>query len=414
MAILVQKFGGTSVGNLECIGRVADQIIRTRDRGDQVVVVVSARAGDTDRLEAMAHQISENPSKREMDVLLSSGEQVTVALLAMALEQRGCPAKSYLGFQVMIQTNESHTEARITQINTHKLLNDLNQGMVPVVAGFQGCNADLELTTLGRGGSDMTAVALAAALNAKECQIFTDVEGVYTADPKILKDAYKLDEVTFEEMLEMSSLGAKVLQSRSVECAGLYKVPLRVLSTFVEGSGTLITFDQPVEKGGIISGVAVQRDEAKIALQHLPQNSDFLAHIFELIAQAQIGIDLIVQSQPYGGLFDLSFTVRRRDFKTTLGLVKSYFSKFSKKDLSKVVVLGDDKIAKLSLIGVGMRSHVGIASKMFRVLADQGVEVQLVSTSEIKVSVVIDEEQIDQAVDALHRSFISEQKLKEA
>ncbi|MFM8453873.1 MAG: aspartate kinase [Gammaproteobacteria bacterium] len=409
--LLVQKFGGTSVGNFERIGLVADKIIQSRLTGDEVVVVVSAMGGETDRLEHMAYQVAEAPNKREMDVLLASGEQITVALLAMALEQRGYRAKSYLGFQVPIRTNGIHRDARITEIDTRKIFEDLKQKTIPIVAGFQGFDVHCNLTTLGRGGSDTTAVALAAVLHANECQIFTDVEGVYTADPRIAVNARKLNKITFEEMLEISSLGAKVLQIRSVEFAGRYKIPLRVLSTFVDGPGTLITFEENVVDNPIISGITYHRDEAKVLLRNLPYAGNTLADIFEIMAKSDICVDVIVQNQPSDGLFDLAFTVHRKDFQETLKLIHQYVQK---KHLQNVLVLGDDRVAKLSLIGVGMRSYAGIASKMFQILAQENIAIQLISTSEIKVSVVVDEKYIEQGVNALHRSFVLEEQLKEA
>lgn len=400
MSLLVQKFGGSSVGDLDKIKLVAAKINTSHKAGHKVLVVVSAMSGETDNLVDMAHKISLNPDPREVDVLLATGEQVTIALLSLALIELGCPARSYTGSQVRIITDSVHNKARILKIDQEKINADLNNGTVVVVAGFQGIDEDNNITTLGRGGSDTTAVALAAALNADECQIYTDVDGVYTADPKIVSDARRMDYVTFEEMLELASLGAKVLQIRSVELAGRYNVPLRVLSTFEDGPGTLISYEDLKMEHQLISGVAYNRDEARVLLRGVPDEPGFAGKILGPISDANIEVDMIVQNIATDGLTDFTFTVHRRDFNRAMAIIRPLAD-----SLNVHEVLVDDKIAKLSLVGVGMRSHAGIASKMFKVLGNEGVNIQLISTSEIKVSVIFDEKYIELGVRSLHEAF---------
>ncbi len=400
MTLIVQKFGGTSVKDTACIQHVARLVSQTRKQGHSVVVVVSAMGGSTDKLEAMAFDISDSPAPRELDVLLSTGEQMTMALLAMALNQLGCSAKSYTGAQVPILTESVPNKARILDIDDIKIRHDLAAGHVVVVAGFQGVDAQQNITTLGRGGSDTTAVALAAALDADECQIFTDVDGVYTTDPRVVPEARRMSRVTFEEMLELASLGAKVLQIRAVEFAGKYNVPLRVKSTFQEGPGTLITFEENNMEEPVVSGIAFNRDEAKLIIRGVPDVPGVAASILCPISDANIEVDMIIQNQGIGDTTDFTFTVHRRDYKKALLLLKEVCKAVSGTD-----VIGDDKIAKLSLVGVGMRSHAGIASTMFKVFGEEGINIQLISTSEIKVSVVMDEKYLELGVRALHAAF---------
>jgi aspartate kinase len=400
MALLVQKFGGTSVGDLDKIKLVAAKINKTRQAGHQVVVVVSAMSGETDSLVTMAHKLSAMPEPREIDVLLSTGEQVTIALLTIALIELGCAARSYTGSQVSIVTDNVHNKARILKIDQEKISADLQAGKVVVVAGFQGTDEEGNITTLGRGGSDTTAVALAAALKADECQIYTDVAGVFTADPRIVNNARHMQRVTFEEMLELASLGAKVLQIRAVEFAGRYNVPLRVLSTFEDGPGTLISYEDLKMEHQIVSGVAYNRDEARILLRGVPDAPGFAGKILGPISDANIEVDMIVQNIARDGLTDFTFTVHHRDFKRTMSIISPLAD-----ELGVQEVLIDEKIAKLSLVGVGMRSHAGIASKMFQVLGAEGVNIQLIATSEIKVSVILDEKYIELGVRALHEAF---------
>lgn len=400
MALVVQKYGGTSVANIECINIVADKVIASHQAGHQVVVVVSAMGGETDRLDALAHQVDSCPCPREFDVLLSTGEQVTIALLAMALVKRGVPAKSYTGAQVHIQTDNAHNKARILSIDASKVQKDLDSGTIVVVAGFQGIDEVGNITTLGRGGSDTTAVALAAALNAEECQIFTDVEGVYTTDPKVVPEARRMDRVTFEEMLELSSLGANVLQIRAVEFAGRYNVPLRVLSTFKDGPGTLITYEDKDMEQPVVSGVAYSRDEARVVIRGVPDHPGVAGQILGPISDANIEVDMIIQNMADDGTTDFCFTVHRKDLKQAGSIAE----KISREAGAKEFVM-DDRIAKLSLVGVGMRSHAGIASKMFQVLGSEGINIQLIATSEIKVSVLVDEKYLELGVRALHEAF---------
>ncbi|QBM16663.1 aspartate kinase Ask_LysC [Marinobacter sp. JH2] len=401
MALLVQKFGGTSVGTTERIEAVADKICRFRKEGHDIVVVVSAMSGETNRLIALAGDIMEEPTPREMDVLVSTGEQVTIALLSMALQKRGCDARSYTGGQVRILTDNSHNKARIKDIDAHRMQSDLDAGRVIVVAGFQGVDEQGNITTLGRGGSDTTAVALAAALKADECQIYTDVDGVYTTDPRVVDSARRLDRITFEEMLEMASLGSKVLQIRAVEFAGKYNVPLRVLSSFQEGEGTLITFeDDTAMEQPIVSGIAFNRDEAKLTISGVPDTPGSALSILKPISDANIEVDMIVQNVGQDNKTAFTFTVNRPDLKRAQDILRRISD-----DIGAGEVIGDSKIAKVSIVGVGMRSHAGVATQMFEALSKEGINIQMISTSEIKVSVVIDEKYLELAVRALHSTF---------
>ena len=401
MALIVQKYGGTSVGTVDRIENVADKVKRFRDRGDDVVVVVSAMSGETNRLVALASEINEPPDPREMDVLLSTGEQVTIALLSMALKRRGCDARSYTGHQVHILTDSAHNKARILDIDESRIRDDLNHGRVVVVAGFQGVDESGNITTLGRGGSDTTAVALAAAIKADECQIYTDVDGVYTTDPRVVPEARRLDRITFEEMLEMASLGSKVLQIRSVEFAGKYNVPLRVLSSFEDGGGTLITYEEDEMEEALISGIAFNRDEAKLTIQGVPDQPGVAYRILGPIGQANVEVDMIVQNVAVdGSTTDFTFTVHRNDYDKALDILEN-----TAKELGAASVSGDTKIVKISLVGVGMRSHAGIASTMFETLANEGINIRMISTSEIKISVVVDEKYLELGVRALHSAF---------
>ena len=403
MALIVQKYGGTSVGTPERIKNVARQVAKFHRQGHQLVVVVSAMSGETNRLIALAKEVQSSPDPRELDVMVSTGEQVTIGLLSMALKDLGLQAKSYTGAQVRILTDGAHTKARILQIDEDKMRADLNAGCIVVVAGFQGVDAAGNITTLGRGGSDTTGVALAAALKADECQIYTDVDGVYTTDPRIVPEARKLATITFEEMLELASLGSKVLQIRSVEFAGKYKVKLRVLSSFEEeGDGTLITFeeDENMEQA-IISGIAFNRDEAKITVIGVPDRPGIAYAILGPVADANVDVDMIIQNIGVDGLTDFSFTVHRNEFQKAMDLLQ----KEVVPHIKARGVAGDNRCAKVSVVGVGMRSHVGIASKMFKALADEGINIQAISTSEIKISVVIDEKYMELAVRVLHKVF---------
>ena len=401
MALIVQKFGGTSVGSIERIKNVAARVKRCREAGDDVVVVVSAMSGETNRLVGLAGEISQEPSPREMDVLLSTGEQVTIALLCLALHEIGCDARSYTGPQVHIRTDSAHSKARIVDIDHARVCADINAGRVVVVAGFQGADEKGNITTLGRGGSDTTAVALAAALDADECQIFTDVDGVYTTDPRVEPKARKLERITFEEMLEMASLGSKVLQIRAVEFAGKYNVPLRVLSSFEDsGEGTLITLEEDGVEAAKIAGIAFARDEAKLTIRGVPDQPGVAYKILGPISDANIEVDMIVQNIANDGTTDFTFTVNRADYNramTTLGTISV--------ELGAREVVGDDRIVKISLVGVGMRSHAGIASKMFAALSGEGINIQMISTSEIKISVVVDEKYLELGVRSLHEAF---------
>ena len=403
MALIVQKFGGTSVGSVERIEQVADKVKKFRDAGDDLVVVLSAMSGETNRLIDLAKAISgdQQPLPRELDVIVSTGEQVTIALLAMALNKRGVPAVSYTGSQVRILTDSAHTKARILQIDDQKIRTDLKAGRVVVVAGFQGVDEQGNITTLGRGGSDTTGVALAAALKADECQIYTDVDGVYTTDPRVVSVAQRLDKITFEEMLEMASLGSKVLQIRAVEFAGKYNVPLRVLHSFKEGPGTLITIDEEESmEQPIISGIAFNRDEAKLTIRGVPDTPGVAFKILGPISDANVEVDMIVQNVSHDNTTDFTFTVHRNEYDAAERILQN-----TAKEIGAREVVGDTKIAKVSIVGVGMRSHAGVASRMFEALAKESINIQMISTSEIKVSVVIEEKYLELAVRALHTAF---------
>jgi len=404
MAFYVYKFGGTSVGSVERIKAVAEKVQKAHDAGHQIVVVVSAMSGETNRLIGLAKQMQAQPTDREMDVLVSTGEQVTVALLSMALHELGCGACSYTGGQVKILTDSSHTKARIRKIDDERIHADLAQGKVVVVAGFQGVDEAGNITTLGRGGSDTTAVALAAALKADECLIFTDVDGVYTTDPRVEPKARRLDRITFEEMLEMASLGSKVLQIRSVEFAGKYNVPLRVLSSFTDGCGTLITYEEDAVESALISGIAFNRDEAKLTITGVPDLPGVAYKILGPIADANIEVDMIVQNIAADATTDFTFTVHRNDYQRAKTLLEQ-----TSAELGARAVTGDDQIVKISIVGVGMRSHAGIASTMFKALAAENINIRMISTSEIKISVVVDEKYLELAVRALHAAFGLEQ-----
>ena len=399
--LIVQKYGGTSVGSVERIRAVAEKAAACKDQGNQVVVVVSAMSGVTNNLTAMAYELQKVPSPREMDTLLSTGEQTTIALLSMALEAIGCPARSYTGGQVRILTDNAHTKARIREIDDDKIRHDLDQGKVVVVAGFQGVDEEGNITTLGRGGSDTTAVALAAALKADECQIYTDVDGVYTTDPRVVENARRLDKITFEEMLEMASLGAKVLQIRSVEFAGKYDVPLRVLSSFEDGPGTLIVSEEDLMmEMPLISGIAFTRDEAKLSVVGVPDVPGMAYKVFGPISDANIEVDVIVQNIGADLTNDITFTVQKKDAEAATRILEN-----TAKEMGARGIKVDDKVAKVSLVGVGMRSHAGIASRMFETLSKEAINIQLITTSEIKISVVIEEKHLETAVRALHDAF---------
>ena len=401
MSLIIQKYGGTSVGSVERIQAVAQKVKRQRERGDDVVVVVSAMSGETDRLVALAKAVQPDPLPRELDVLLSTGEQVTIALLAMALDAIDCPARSYTGAQVQVRTDSAHSKARIRDIDDARVRADLDAGRVVVVAGFQGIDEQGNITTLGRGGSDTSAVAMAAALKADECQIYTDVDGVYTTDPRIEPKARKLDRITFEEMLEMASLGSKVLQIRAVEFAGKYQVPLRVLSSFEEGEGTLISFEEDAVEEAKISGIAFAKDEAKLTVLGVPDQPGVAYKILGPISDANIEVDMIIQNIGSDEkTTDFTFTVHRNDYTKAMGILRDTAEALAARE-----VLGDEKIVKISLVGVGMRSHAGIASRMFEALAREGINIRMISTSEIKISVVIDEKYLELGVRALHDAF---------
>lgn len=405
MALIVQKYGGTSVANPDRIRNVARRVARYKAMGHQVVVVVSAMSGETNKLIALAKEMMPEPDTRELDVIVSTGEQVTMGLTALALMELGIKAKSYTGQQVKILTDNAYTKARILDIDDHNIKQDLNDGNVVVVAGFQGADEFGNITTLGRGGSDTTGVALAAALNAEECQIYTDVDGVYTTDPRVVPEARRLDKITFEEMLELASQGSKVLQIRSVEFAGKYKVKLRVLSSFEEeGDGTLITFEEDKDNNmeePIISGIAFNRDEAKITVLGVPDTPGIAYQILGPIAEANIDVDMIIQNTSAEGATDFTFTVHKNEMKKALTILRE---KVQGKIKAREII-GDDKIAKVSVVGVGMRSHVGIASQMFRTLAEEGINIQMISTSEIKIAVVVEEKYMELAVRVLHKAF---------
>jgi aspartate kinase len=403
MALIVQKYGGTSVANPERIRHVARRVARYKAMGHQVVVVVSAMSGETNKLIGLAKELMEDPDPRELDMIVSTGEQVTIGLTSLALIELGIKAKSYTGAQVKILTDDAYTKARILNIDQQKLKADLDAGYVCVVAGFQGEDAEGNITTLGRGGSDTTGVALAAALNADECQIYTDVDGVYTTDPRVVPEARRLKSITFEEMLELASQGSKVLQIRSVEFAGKYKVKLRVLSSFEEeGDGTLITFEEEDNmEQPIISGIAFNRDEAKITVLGVPDKPGIAYQILGPIADANIDVDMIIQNTGADGTTDFTFTVHKNEMNKALSILRDKVQGH----IGAREISGDDKIAKVSVVGVGMRSHVGIASQMFRTLAEEGINIQMISTSEIKIAVVVDEKYLELAVRVLHKAF---------
>lgn len=400
MALLVEKYGGTSVGSVERIQAVAQNVAASARQGHRMIVVVSAMSGETNRLLELAGSMHPNPSARETDVLVSTGEQVTIALLSMALDAIGVPARSYTGGQIRILTDEIHGKARIKKIDAARVMQDLEDGRVVVVAGFQGVDGENNITTLGRGGSDTTAVAMAAALNADECRIHTDVDGVYTTDPKIVPEARRLERITFEEMLELAGAGAKVLQIRSVEFAGKYNVPLRVLSSFEPGPGTLITYEDDTMEQPMISGVALNRDEAKVTVRDVPDRPGIAYAVLGPISDAHIIVDMIVQNIGLDGMTDFTFTVGSSDLERCLKLLEPVA-----KELGATEVIGDADLAKISLVGVGMRSHAGIATEMFRALADKGINIQMISTSEIKISVTVDLEYAELAVRTLHKTF---------
>ncbi len=411
MALIVHKYGGTSMGSVERIKNVAKRVAKWHKAGYKMVVVPSAMSGETNRLLGLAKEISAHPDPRELDAIAATGEQVSVALLAMALKEAGVDAVSYAGWQVPIKTDSAFTKARISEIDDTRVMADLNAGRVVVITGFQGIDPNGNVTTLGRGGSDTSAVAVAAALKADECLIYTDVDGVYTTDPRVVDDARRLDKVTFEEMLEMASLGSKVLQIRSVEFAGKYQVKTRVLSSLTDPmialdeearSGTLITFeeDEQMEKA-IISGIAFQRDEAKITVRGVPDRPGIAYQILGLIADANIDVDMVIQNLSIEGKTDFTFTVPRGDYQRAMTLLQ----KDVQGHIGAAEVVGDPKVSKVSIVGVGMRSHVGIASKAFRTLSEEGINIQLISTSEIKISVLIDEKYMELAVRALHKAF---------
>ncbi len=409
MSLIVQKFGGTSVGTIERIEQVADKIAKFRAEGHDLVVVVSAMSGETNRLIGLAHEIHPRPVPREMDVLVSTGEQVTTALLSMSLDKRGVKAKSYNGSQVRILTDDAHTKARIREIDDQRLHADLKEGFVIVVAGFQGVDEQGNITTLGRGGSDTTAVAIAAALKADECQIYTDVDGVYTTDPRVVDGARRLSKITFEEMLEMASMGSKVLQIRAVEFAGKYNVPLRVLHSFEEGPGTLITLEEDTQmETPTIAGIAFNRDEAKLTILGVPDMPGIAHHILGPVGEANIEVDVIVQNVAEDGTTDFTFTVGRNDLPRAEEVLRQVSSEINARE-----VRVDNKIAKVSVVGVGMRSHAGVASQMFAALAEVGINIQMITTSEIKISVIIEEKFLELAVRALHSSFGLEKEPKD-
>jgi len=400
VALIVQKYGGTSVGTIERIRNVARRAIKTKEHGHSVIVVVSAMAGETDRLIGLAQQITDLPDEREYDVLVSTGEQVSVALLAITLHSMGNSAVSFLGHQIKIQTDSAFSKARILNIDSERIMNSLDHGAIVIVAGFQGVDEDNNITTLGRGGSDTTAVAVAAALNADVCEIYTDVDGVYTTDPNICSDARKLEKISYDEMLEMASLGAKVLQIRSVELAKKYNVSIHVRSSFSDNTGTIVTKEDEEMEKVMVSGVTYNQNEAKITILRVPDKPGVASKIFTPITEANINVDMIIQNTSTDGYADLTFTVPKADFKKALGIVQK-----TAKELNAVDVLSDPNIAKVSIVGAGMRSHAGVASKMFTVLANVGVNIMMISTSEIKISCVIDAKFTELAVRVLHETF---------
>ena len=414
MFLAVEKYGGTSVGSVERINAVADRVSESHQKGEQLVVVVSAMAGETNRLLGLAEEVDPDAQAREMDVLVSTGEQVTIALLSMALNKRGIEARSYTGGQVQILTDNVHGKARILDIDAARVREDLENNRVVVVAGFQGVDEEGNITTLGRGGSDTTAVAMAAALEADECRIFTDVDGVYTTDPRIVPEARRLDQITVEEMLELASQGAKVLQTRSVEFAGKYRVPLRVLSSFEDGPGTLITHEVSDMEQPLIAGIAYNRDEAKVTIRGVPDQPGIASRIFGPISAAHLNIDMIIQNVAQDGTTDLTFTVNRNEYAQAMKLLNEIARELNARD-----VVGDDTLAKIAIVGVGMRSHSGVAAKMFDTLAAEGINIELISTSEIKISVGVNDKYLELAVRALHKAFelegdVTEETLSEA
>ncbi len=401
MALLVHKYGGTSVGSVERIQNVAKRVIKAQNDGNQIVVVVSAMSGETNRLLALADEISKENSPRELDVLVSTGEQVTIALLAMAIQAEGKQAKSYTGGQVRITTDNAHSKARIQHIDDEKIRADLAAGNIVIVAGFQGVDEHGNITTLGRGGSDTSAVALAAALKADECQIYTDVNGVYTTDPRVEPNAKKLDKITFEEMLEMASLGSKVLQIRSVEFAGKYNVPLRVLSSFEDGGeGTLITMEESDVEAPLVSGIAFDKNEALIKVKNIPHKPGMAYRVLDLVSSQNIEVDMIVQNDSQDGCTDLTFTVPKAEMDKVLSIITG-----AAEELGDIEVRGDKDVVKLSIVGIGMQSHAGVATKMFKILSDENINIKLIATSEIKISTVIDEKYLELGVRALHEGF---------
>jgi aspartate kinase len=403
MALIVQKYGGTSVANPERIKAVVSRVAKYKRDGHDVVVVVSAMSGETNKLISLAEEMMPHPDNRELDVIVSSGEQVTSGLTALGLINEGYKAKSYAGHQIKIKTDKAYSKARIIKIDDEKIHDDLKNNYVVVVAGFQGVDDDGNITTLGRGGSDTTAVALAAALKADECQIYTDVDGIYTTDPRVVADARKLKSITFEEMLELASLGSKVLQTRSVECAGKFKVKLRVLSSFeTDGEGTIITFEEDEKmENPVISGIAFNRDEAEVNILGVPDTPGIAYQILGPVADANIDVDMIIQNIGQDGATDFTFTVHKRDLKKTLDILNNQV----KDHIKAREILSDENIAKLSIVGVGMRSHAGVASKMFRILSEEGINISTISTSEIKISIILEEKALEAAVKALHKAF---------
>lgn len=400
MALIVQKYGGSSVGSLDRIHQVAHRVFQARQRGDDVVVVVSAMYGETDRLIQLANALTTQPDPREYDVLISTGEQVSMSLLSMALNAKNCPARSFTGAQVGIHTDEVHTKARILEVKTPIIQRELTAGRVVVIAGFQGLNKHGDITTLGRGGSDTTAVAIAAALNADECQIYTDVAGVYTTDPHLIAEARLIPQISFEEMLEMASLGAKVLQMRSVELASKHQMPIRVLSSFSDGPGTLVTFEEKIMHKRLVSGIAFSREEAIISLSGIPKRLGMEGHILSKVSDANIEIDMIAQNSTAQDTMDFTFTVHRREYPKAMTIVESLAS-----ELGTITIKTNAKVAKLSLVGIGMRSHTGVASTMFRSLGEAGINIQMITTSEIKISVVVDESHLEHGVKVVHKAF---------
>jgi aspartate kinase len=400
MALIVQKYGGSSVGNLDRIHQVAEKAIKTKQQGHDVVVVVSAMYGETDRLIQLAHALTHQPDPREYDVLISTGEQVSMALLSMALNAKNIPARSFTGSQVGIHTDDIHTKARILDVKTEIIQRELIQGRIVVIAGFQGINQHGDITTLGRGGSDTTAVAIAAALKADECQIYTDVDGVYTTDPHLVSEARLLPQISFEEMLEMASLGAKVLQMRSVELASKHSMPLRVLSSFTDGVGTLVTFEDKIMHKRMVSGIAFSREEAIVSLSGIPRQLGVEGRILGKVSEANIEIDMIAQNATAQDTVDFTFTVHRKEYPKAMSVVEELA-----KELGAISIKTNAKVAKLSLVGIGMRSHTGVASTMFQALGEAGINIQMITTSEIKISVIVDEAQLEAGVRAVHKAF---------